>query len=716
MISKRFSRGGRFCGRQGIAPVLLSAFMVFANSSFATLNTVQPVPFSRPLLFEPNVGQTDAQVRWVARGPGYQMFFTEDSLVMALRNRGGAGEAPPSVVQMKLKGSHRWKAAEGLERSESVSNYLIGKDRKGWHIGVPNYTRLKESEVYDGIDMVFYSRGGELEYDFEVAPGADPKQIRMTFDGAEHIRVDEATGDLLMTVSSGAELRQLRPQIYQQIGSRRVEVAGRYEVLDRGQVTFALAGYDRSRALVIDPTIAFTVFFAGESYDYAYGVAIDPSHNAYITGYTASIHFPLVTGTPSRGLGGYHGNADAYVAKLSPGGAIIFSTYLGGSSGDAAYAIAVDATGVYVTGKTSSPDFPVLGLASGTPPGGIDGFVTKIIPMGNDIIYSIVIGGSGEDQPQAIAVDKSGAAYITGYTFSRDFPVAGPRESHFQANYGSSAFITKLAPSGFQLVYSGYFGGNGSESGTGIAVDQNGVAYVTGSTQSSDLPVTPNMQGYTPSFYSGYPANGGYVASLDPTGATFPFLRYIGGGQGDYASAITLEPGGSLYVSGYTFSHNFPTTPLALIPQKPNPAGKGTGFLMRITSTGFTSWSTFFGSTEAANTYLTSVATGPTGDVYIGGYTYSSNIPGATTPLTPGPTAGFVTKVAQSGGAIEYTTRLGAQVNGVVAYSSPAFPIYLPPSTKVYTTGFRFPDGNTKNPDVFVVELNEGSTVVSFPF
>ena len=732
MTSRILGGAVRICGRRGAATGLLAIFAVAAHHAHATLGKSQPTPFDRPLLFEPNVGQTDAQVRWVARGRGYQLYFTGDSLTMALRNRAShpavsprepispamrhfpdASDAPPSVVQMRLKGSHPWEAAEGLERSESVSNYLIGKDRKGWHTNVPNYARLKESEVYDGIDMIFYSHGGDLEYDFEVAPGADPNQIRMSFEGADRIRVDKATGDLLMTVSSGAELRQSRPRIYQQIGTRRVEVAGRYEILDQNQVGFTLASYDRSRVLVIDPAVAFTVFFMGETWDYANGIALDSAHNAYITGATSSLHFPLVTGFPSRGLGSYHGGGDAYIAKVSPAGTILFSTYLGGSASDSASAIAVDAGGPYVTGFTASPDFPVFGFSNGTPPRGGDIFVTKIIPMGNDIIYSVVFGGNGEDYPYALAVDQLGAAYITGHTSSRDFPVVGPRPSHFQGDSGYNGFLTKIAPFGVQLDYSGYFGGT-STVGWAIAVDPNGSAYFAGTTQDRNLPVTFGMQGYTPSPYSGPPAYSGYLGKLDPTGGTFQFLRYIGGGIGDSVSSITQDPSGSLFVAGNTYSFNFPTTPLALIHAKPNPAGHGTGFVMRITSTGFTSWSTFFGSTEAAETQLTSVTVGPAGDVYFGGNTSSSNIPGAPTPLKPAPTAGFVTKLDPAGRTIAFTTRLGASVNGVAAAEYVSG--FLPFSTiKVYTTGIRFTDGPTDSSDVFVVKLDEGFTLPSAP-
>jgi hypothetical protein len=353
---------------------------------------------------------------------------------------------------MKLNGSHAWNAADGLEPTGSTSNYYIGNDPKQWRTDIPNYARLKEKGVYDGIDLVFHSHGGQLEYDFEVAAGADPRQIRLAFDGLDQIRVDSQTGDLLLT-ANGTVSRQIRPKIYQQIGERRVEVAGGYEILDRNQATFALASYDRRHALVIDPSVVFPpVLLAGESWDRVSGIALDSSGNAYIAGSTQSLHFPVVIGNTKPGWGYAQGNGDAFVTKLSATGGILFSAYFGGTSYDSASAPAIDATGVYITGMTCSKDFPLRGPFEGFPestyiPGTCsthDAFVAKISLTGNEYLYSSFLGGSGYDTGFGIAVDNSGAAYVVGFTQSTDFPRAGPRPSQLNSASGMDSWLKWL--------------------------------------------------------------------------------------------------------------------------------------------------------------------------------------------------------------------------------------------------------------------------------
>jgi hypothetical protein len=212
----------------------------------------QPPPFRRPLVFEPNHGQALAAVKWIARGSGYQLLLTAEGAAITLPDpsekaplAAGSSKQTYSTVHMKLTGGWPWTGIEGLDPTGGVSNYLLGNDPRQWHTNIPHYARLTAAQVYDGIDLVFYSHGGDLEYDFVVAPGADPKQIRLAFDGVDHLRVDRESGDLLLETAGGSELRHIRPKVYQQVGNQRVEVAGGYEILDRRQATFALAAYDR---------------------------------------------------------------------------------------------------------------------------------------------------------------------------------------------------------------------------------------------------------------------------------------------------------------------------------------------------------------------------------------------------------------------------------------------------------------------------------------
>jgi hypothetical protein len=482
-----------------------------------------PQASGRALVFEPNRGQAPAPVKWLARAPGYTLFITSEGVTMVLedpaansapaqrgfapvsfRNPAAGRPSAPAhggIVRMKLTGSQPWDAITGLEPTGGVSNYFIGNDREQWKTDIPHFARLNVAGIYNGIDMVFYSHGSDLEYDFVVAPGADPKQIRLVFEGVDGRRVDGKSGDLILTTSGGSEIRHVRPKVYEQAANHKnIEVAGAYEILNGGQATFALANYNRQHSLVIDPTVSFTRFLAGSEMDQAYAIAVDTAGNAYVAGWTHSQDFPLVgsTQTPS--------DYDAFVTKLSSNGQILFSTYMGGSGRDGASAIALDSTGVYIAGVASSPNFPALyHFGANTPQTGTqyfsgDVFVTKMALTGNTLIYSLLLGGSLPDFASAIAVDASGAAFVAGSTYSTDFPTVGKWESKMGASNGlacwligdpsirEDAFIAKISPSGAFLESSVYLGGSGDDWISGVAVDHTGNPWITGGTCSNNFP------------------------------------------------------------------------------------------------------------------------------------------------------------------------------------------------------------------------------------
>ena len=417
----------------GALAIILSTTLLAAS---------EPQPFNHPLVFEPNRGQVGAQAQWIARGSGYQVFISGDSATFALfENAGeasrthlrsaarGIPESPDirmSVLRMKLVGSRPWKPS-GLEPTGGVSNYLAGNDPKQWRTNIPHYGRLRIPEVYPGIDLVFYDNKGDLEYDFVVAPGADPKQIRLAFDGADRMRMDDDAGDLVLTTSTGAELRTHQPRVFQEIDNREVEVAGAYEIVDRGQAAFTLASYDAKRPLLIDPTITFTTFIHGRGEDVAAGVAVDSAGNSYVGGWTMSTDIP--TWNPTFNPPAKVCNPQTFwpqptcipyvfVAKLSPTGSMLFLTYMGGSDLDMASDVKADATGVYVAGITFSNDFPVY--FSSYKRGGGDVFVTKLSPQGA-LIYSSVWGGTSIDGASTIALDSTGSVYVAGKTKSADY-------------------------------------------------------------------------------------------------------------------------------------------------------------------------------------------------------------------------------------------------------------------------------------------------------
>src|SRR5229473_900941 len=339
---------------------------------------LQRISAISPLRFEPNVGQAGPEVRYIARGSGYMLLLAGQEAVMVLPS----DSSSPSQVRMKLVGAASTSASQPENLLPSVSHYYIGDDPNKWHPNVPNYERVKFDHVYPGIDLVYYGNQQRLEYDFVLRPGAEPNQIRLAYSGADSMHLD-SDGDLLLNVQ-GKELRQRRPLVYQEIGGQRVEVAGGYELTKRtGEVRFAIAPYDRAKPLIVDPVLVYSTFLGGTGDDRANAIAADSTGAAYVVGQTSG-GFPTLNAEQNT----YGGNNDAFVAKLSPSGALVYSTYLGGSGADVGQGIAVDSTGaVYVTGYTGGGGFPTLNAEQNTYGGGQDAFVAKLGSTGT-LVYS----------------------------------------------------------------------------------------------------------------------------------------------------------------------------------------------------------------------------------------------------------------------------------------------------------------------------------------
>ena len=491
-----------------------------------------------PLAFEPNQGQTDARVRFLTRGGGMTAFFTDSETALVLsrserrdpkalpRERREPDKVEQAVVRMKLVHGRAAGQVRGLEKLPGMSNYFIGNDPKKWRTDVPHYARIEYEGVYPGIDLVWYGNQRQLEYDFVVAPGADPKQIQVAYEGVESLEV-AAGGDLVLRTALG-EVRQQQPRVYQETGGKRVEVGARYALVARNRVSFQLAKYDRKRELRIDPVVlVYSTYLGGNSGDAGYGIAVDAAGSAYVTGSTFSTNFPTQSPYQATYEGG---TCDAFVTKLSPAGdTLVYSTYLGGGGWAAGEGIAVDAAGsAYVTGSASSTtNFPTQSAYQGTYQGGTyDAFVTKLSPAGDTLVYSTYLGGSSEDWGSGIAVDEAGSAYVTGHTASTNFPT----ESAYQATLQGvvfDAFVTKLSPAGNALVYSTYLGGsntgagNGTQ-GQGIAVDGAGSAYVTGNTSSTNL---PTQSAYQVTLQGG--GSDAFVAKLTPAGNALVYSTYL---------------------------------------------------------------------------------------------------------------------------------------------------------------------------------------------
>ncbi|MGA8594784.1 MAG: SBBP repeat-containing protein [Bryobacteraceae bacterium] len=702
-----------------------------------------------PLSFERNTGQTDPRVKFLSRGPGYSVFLTSSEGILSLAeesttsDRKMFGSKFPDVrspqlpkstsLRMSLPGSNSAAEIVGLDELPGKVNYLVGRREKR-RTNIPTYARVKYKSVYPGIDLVYYGNQKQLEYDFVVAPGADPKQIRLAFDGAKDLRIDDETGDLVIPTASGAELRQMRPRVYQQVGNHEVEVAGSYRIVDRSRAAFTLAAYDMRRPLIIDPTVAFTTFLAGSAEDVVTGVAADSSGNSYVTGWTVSSDFPrqndgwldriaksCYTAPSSKTLC----SPQAFVTKLNSTGGIVFSTYIGGSGLDLPHGIAVNGD-IYVAGFTSSTDFGEGYNRSFTYAyGGGNAFVAAISSNGESYSYVTAFGGVGLNDAYAIAVDSARAAYVTGITYSADFPTSkyfSQTLNPWQKAFGGDrdAFVVKVDPYGlFNTGYSTYIGGTGYDAGQGIAVDSKGYAYVTGVTASLDFP-TIGM----PSV--GFPGGGGataFVTKLLPNGSGAVYSVYLGGSETvsdpppfDQGLAIAIDASGDAYVTGSTCSPNFPTTLGALQEGQPIacsseiPAGPSSSFVTELSNAGKILASTYLGGNGATNG--NSIAINQSGQIYVAGYTSGSRFLDTEIPFIPNPTAGFLAKLGPDLKSNTFINYLGAQINSIAVVQNGSRLSILNP-TEVYTAGLRYRPGSdvtsVSNIDGFVVKLTDAA-------
>jgi Beta-propeller repeat len=527
-----------------------------------------------PLTFEANQGQTDKQVKFLSRTSGYTLFLTGDEAVLALSGEkassnkakiAGAGHAPKpgmaapkpgGVLRMKLRNVNPASKVTGVDELAGTSNYFIGNDPAKWRTSVSTYAKVKYEGIYSGIDLVYYGNQRQLEYDFIVAPGANPRRIQFDVRGAKRIRRD-ANGELLFEMGED-EIRWHNPVVYQEKDGVRQEIAARYAITETNRVTFELAKYDASQPLYIDPLI-YSTYLGGSSGDQGYGIAVDDAGNAYVTGQTGSPDFPITPGAFQASCDQCVAFGNAFVSKINAeGSALVYSTYLAGNGGADGVGIAVDSAGnAYVTGSTISDDFPTMNPLQPANGGYLDAFVTKVNPSGSALVYSTYLGGSGADLGNGIVVDSSGIAYVTGQTGSPDFPTT-PGAFQTVYNGGSDAFVAAVNPPGTALVYSTYLGGNSYEQGNGIAVDNSGNAYVTGVTNSTDFPTTPGaLQNACGEVGCAY--GDAFVTKLNRSGSALVYSTYLGGGGGDGGYGIAVDSTGNAYITGYTSSTNFPT-------------------------------------------------------------------------------------------------------------------------------------------------------------
>ncbi len=596
-----------------------------AGTRLAQLAQQQPLSFER----------AHGPVSFQARGAGYRLGLTESGAWLELRAtasdsdhraRRAARRAnytkPPTlpratVLRLELPGAQPHPRLEALDALPGVSNYLLGADARHWRTGVPRYARVAYRGVYPGVDLVFYGRQQELEYDFVVAPGADPRGIRLRFTSAQDLTL--AADGALRVQMGDAEIVQHAPIVYQETINGRTNVVGRYSLTSANEVGFALDAFDPCLPLVIDPVLSYASYFGGGG-DAGLAIAADAAGNVYVTGSTTALDFPLRNpAQPSPG-----GGTDLFVSKFNAAGLPVYATYLGGSGSDFGYGITADAEGnAYVTGSTDSANFAVTPGAFKTRLAdfAINAFVAKLDANGV-LRYATFLGGSDFDQAYSIAVDGARNAYVTGYAGSVDFPTTPgtlkPRAS--STDFADDGFVTKLNPAGTALVWSTFLGGTNSDEGNAIVVDGAGNSFVAGDTFSTDLPTTP---GAAQPVKRGSTEEDTFVARLNATGTTLSYATYFGGNGNELGFGIAVDGAGQASVVGYTASTDLTTTPNGL--QRSYGGGTFDGFGLRLDALGGLLYATYFGG--GGNDQAYSVALDAAGNAWVSGLSDSSNLP-----------------------------------------------------------------------------------------
>jgi uncharacterized protein (TIGR03437 family) len=646
-----------------------------------------------PLAFEADRGPGDSAQRFTARGQQFTLCLAESEAALVKPSAESKLKAQISNLKsLRL----RWLAAnphpalEGLAPLPGKSNYFIGADPRQWRTDVPSFARVRYRQLYPGIDLIFY--GGsedqrQLEYDFLIAPHADPRQIKLAFSGVGKLELAD-NGDLLL--HTGDEIvRQRRPVAYQMTAQGRAPVTADY-VINNGQIGFRLGPYDHDLPLVIDPLILYSSYLGGSSTDIAYGIAVDREGNIYLTGQTFSPNFPVKAPFDTM----LDGANDAFVMKLDPTGTrVLFSTYIGGrSSNDRGLGIAVDnGENVYFVGETSSLNFPTVNAAQAVARGNGDGFAVKLNTSGNVLLYSTYLGGGFSDVAYAVALDRFDNAYITGRTDSTNFPTRNPIQAALRGQ--RDAFVLRLDPDG-ALVASTYLGGTPAasgarddEAGYGIAVDRLQNVYVAGFTASANFPNVNALQ----SNFGG--VEDGFVAKLDLSAARIIYSTFLGGARGDRARGIAGESFCTPYVTGYTFSADFPVKNAL----QANIGGAADAFITKLNSSGASLvYSTFLGGSEDENTGLISDAT-PVGSIFVDALGYAFVTGKTASPNFPvvralqagrrGDDDAFLAKLDPAGSALVFSSYFGTSFTGNNGFAERGLGLAVDSGGLIYVTG-----------------------------
>ncbi len=614
--------------------------MVIFTTCFVVADELQPVNIaqttatvlSAPLVFEKNIGQFDAEVQFLSRSTsGTTYYFTERGVTILLSKTTNQESVPGeefSVSEKAITNSHSLKISfvganvhpsiTPEEQTVSKVNYFKGKDPAKWKTGVSNYQRIRYHNIYNGIDLVYYGNGKQLEYDFVVHPGADPNVIRVHYEGSEEALALLENGSVAIRTSLGL-MHEKKPYVYQ-MKEKKSEVVASWKQINETDLQFSLGEYDKTQTLYIDPVI-FSTFIGGNDFDVAGVARFDSSGNMYFAGSTHSGNFPATPGVIDETYGG--GGGDWFLLKLSADGSTaLFCTFIGGSGYDYGYDVQVDKNGdLYVTGLTQSSEFPTSsGAYDETYNGSDDVAVIKLSPDGEAILYSTFIGGSGSDKAFRLAIDELGSAYVTGYA-QTGFPIT-PGVVQSTNNGGYDAFVAKLSPSGSQLEFSTYLGGSGDmDTGNRVLLDSDHNIYIGGYLNSPDFPTTSGA--YQQSYQGG--TFDAFVTKLNPTATEYIFSTYLGGNNEEYLYDITFDANRNVYITGSTKSSNFPTTP-GCYDTTHNGTGTEDGFITKLNpSASNVIFSTFVGGSNNDEAIISVLDSN--GDIVFSGVSTSIDFP-----------------------------------------------------------------------------------------
>jgi len=604
--------------------------------SSGSLSPARPGDYgSLPVFFEANRGQADGRFAFIARGQEHGIYLAPTEAAIALIRD---GERSPRFLHLNFVGANPRAAFTGEEKLPGTVNYFLGNDPAEWHTAVPTFASVRFEAVWPGIDLVYHSSEGRLEYDFIIAPGANPGAITLRFAGADRVRLG-SNGDLILEAGE-ARVFQHKPVLYQTIAGQRRGVSGKYDLRGRGAVAFVVGRYDTNHPLVIDPILSYSTFLGGRRADKGWAVAVDSAGSAFVAGETRSVFKSVpASGFQTNYAGGLNAGGDAFIAKLNPAGtAFEFLTYLGGRGLDGAVGLALDAAGnPHVTGYTSSDNFPITaGVVQDTLAGRriprtpfkpSDAFVTKLNPTGSALIYSTFLGGGGFDSAIGIAVDAGGSAHITGFT-----ETAGSFRSTNRvcttvctnSLCGPTVCRTNVVRATDYFPYFLVTNVTSFDVSTNPPVS-NVVYQVVESTMlglrtlDGGFPVTNAAQ----LFHGG--DDDAFVAKLSPDATALIYSTYLGGIGRENGTGIAVDPAGNAFITGWTEGFDYPVTTNAF---QLFPGPNREAFVTSLDPTGAVRYSTFLGG--GGRDIGNRIAVDAAGSAYVTGAKASADFP--TTP------------------------------------------------------------------------------------